>query len=863
MPPLPDMFRENVSRLIPQLMVVFLHPLQRCTPLSLVLDLRRNEGRQGYGALPLPNSDQALKCPICNSGVVEGISILPLTFESLERATDIRQQSKKGDAAHRKDSRGSESEMIAEASYQLLSTNRPSSLPSGAEREQHRTGRWTEEEIALVDYLVMAFDQGLLSLPHGIKLNEFLGDLLICKSSRLTKKMKNAKLSTRSFALGSTPVGSQSIDHRHLSALEEKFLQSITSLPSQLELRFNLSKQWRTHFSNLCVQVGYQYLDQREWLASLEEMEHRATNAEEMMRKNRRKRMGLALQTDGGSAASSSVFIGGVQADVVASQGHFSSSVSPPATIGPRRLSNSEDESGHADDDMLTLLAAFDSGVDGPGEPETKRARTRTLSADLFTDVRKQRAYSDDFEYVLRGLIEPENEAIPDVPNNVVVPPTKRPPNHTCGPFLDAITKFMENKNIPFQHADVWVPSFLPREAHGLSKAVDTEQLRLFHAGYATRGDLDDDVADSLHEFGGYSDSFSFEPGHGLPGRVYTSGQIIWDSGIDEADPKKFERAGGAKVYGIKTAVGIPLSTPLVGRIVVAMYSQESIPEDMNLAKECAAQLMKYSPEPKWKLVIEMNNEPQKHSSRDSKPPAKVVTTGQVPTQGGGCTSPSGASLTSCDQEEQRIVALLGEHMPLSDSSTGEPTSSSAENLQHFLSMRLLLLRPSVRRTAKENEMIDTLKSSFRAYSKGNRRGGAELAGLLAKDWICLKQTFAPVGGPTSGLYSQVTRNSSVTSMGSATRRNSSTDVALAQTHAQLLQHSFNPQTYPGMNSLHSGMNNPMFTMQHQAPMPPFHRTSSMGSVASGSNVSQSSQSHSRSQQVSMVRPPDPTMFPM
>ena len=152
--------------------------------------MRTNEGRQAYGSLPLPNNDKAMKCPICNIGTVEGMSILPLTFESLERATDIRQQNRKGDTKNRKDSRGSESEMIAEASYLLLSTNRSSSLPSGTEPEQQRTGRWTEEEIALVDYLVMAFDQGLLSLPHGIKLNEFLGDLLICKSSRLTKKMK-------------------------------------------------------------------------------------------------------------------------------------------------------------------------------------------------------------------------------------------------------------------------------------------------------------------------------------------------------------------------------------------------------------------------------------------------------------------------------------------------------------------------------------------------------------------------------------------------------------------------------------------------------------------------------------------------
>jgi hypothetical protein len=743
--------------------------------------------------------------------------------------------------------------MIAEVSYLLLSTNRSSSLPSGAEREQQRTGRWTDEEIALVDYLVMAFDQGLISLPHGIKLNEFLGDLLICKSSRLTKKMKNAKLSTRSFALGSMPPGGKSIDHQHLSALQENFLQSIASEPSQLELRFNVTKQWRTHFSNLCVQVGYPFLDSREWTASLEDMERRATSAEELIRKNRRKRMGLALQTDGGSAASSSVFIGGVQADVVASQGQVFPSVSPPETLLPRRLSNSDDGSEQGDDDMLSLLEAFDSGA----EPEPKRARTRTLSEDLFTDSRKSRAYSEDFESVLRGLIEPQYEAVTDVPSATLAPPAKRPPNHSCGPFLDAITLFMETKNIPFQHADVWVPSFLPRETKGPSKAVDTEQLRLFHAGFATRGDLDDGVADTLHEFGIYSDSFSFEPGHGLPGKVYSSGEIAWDCRIDEADPKKFERAGGAKVYGVKTAVGIPLSTPMVGRMVVVMYSRDIVPEDMNLAKECAAELMKYSPEPRWKLVIEMNKEPQKHASKDSKPQARMAPTVQASTQGVSCASPSGTHVTSSDQEEQRIVTLLGEHMPLSDGSTGEPTSSSTENLQHFLSMRLLLLRPAVRRTARENEMIDVLKSSFRAYAKDNRRGGAELAGLLAKDWICLKQTFAAMSGPPAALCPPARRNSSVSSMTSAPRRGSSTDIALSQTHAQLMQNSFNAQQHG------SRMSNPMFAVPHPTPMAAFHRSSSIGSFAGGSNVSQGSQPLAHPQQVFSARTPESTRFPM
>jgi hypothetical protein len=833
---------ENLAHLVATF--AFLVRIQRCTPLSLVLDLQ-NQGQQEYGAFPPPNTVKSAPCPICRSGCVEGITILPLCFTELERATELRRNSVDDStvgvagATKKKNGKGRDSpEAYAEASYLLLN-DKSSSLPSGiSEREQQRTGRWTDEEIAFVDYLVSAFDQGRLPLPHGIKLNEFLGDMLICKSSRLTKKMKNAKLSTRSFELCNPRARPPYIDFGQLSGLQEKFLSSVSSETTQLELRFNLTKQWRTHFSNLCIQVGYPYLEARYWVSSLEEMERRASNAEEMIRKARRQRMGLALQTDGGSSASSNVFIGGVQADAVASQGMHVLSTDVPESSGPRRLSNSDDNGSDEvgedeDDDMFSMLEAFDSNNDDANEPLAKRARTHTLSQDFISENRKDRSYSEDFDSVLRDLmVEPDSRVAAEKLKTI---PQKKAPNHSCGPFLDAITMFMEMNNLPFQHAgksdlgggyvsienifcwyvliisspDVWVPSFLPRESNGPSKAVDTEQLRLFHAGYATRGDLEDNVAYSFHEYGVYSDNFSFEPGHGLPGRVYTSGEIAWDTAIDEANPKFFERAGGAKVYGVKTAVGIPLSTPLVGRIVVCMYSKHNVPENMAIAKECAAELMKYSPEPKWKLVIEMNNGPVKPvasaKAQDNKPEAGSYSSIQISTAKGqgpargfttqvvGCTNPGGANTSSMDQEEQRIVTLLGEHMPLSNGSTGESSSSAGSSgnlLQHFMSMRLLLLRPAARRMSRENEMIDVLKNSFRAYAKENRRSGAELASLLAKDWACLKLTFSELNGAPT-IESQ------------HLRRLSSTDMALSQAHAQLMQASYSSQSHP------SPMSNP------------------------------------------------------
>lgn len=782
--------------------------------MSLVLDTK-SQGQQEYGTFPSPNTTKSALCPICQSGTIEGIYLVPLSFNGLERAVGLRksgsfQEAKLGSSSSNPKKPGDEesSEVQAEASYLMLSNNRSSLSNSAIADREQRTGRWTEEEISFVDYLVAAFDQGTLPLPHGVKLHEFLGDMLLCKSSRLTKKMKNAKLSTRSFVLCSPQSQSIHENHAALSALQENFLNSVSSEPTQLELRFNLTKQWRTHFSNLCVQIGYPYLDGKDWIASLEDMEQRANDAEELIRRVRRKRLGLALQTEGSNTSSTqSVYIGGVQADPVASQSEPVVSLEDDS----RLLSNSEegsDNQSNGDDDMFAMLEEFDEGNDPPEEQTQKRPRTRTFSEDfLQSDSKKPRSFSEDFDAVLNDLMDPE----PASSSKARAPPEKSTPSHSCGPFLDAITMYMQSRNLPFQHADVWVPSFLPRDSNGPSKAVDTERLRLFHAGHATRGDVEESSAYSFREFGSYSDNFSFEPGHGLPGSVYSSGQIIWETGVDQKAPKQSERTGGAKLYGIKTAVGIPLNTPLVGRIVVAMYSRETIPENLEMAQDCANELMKYSPSPKWKLVIEMDDDPNKavsspQQSQTTQQIGQAVTQGGIsqvsvpprsfPTQVVGCTSPNGASPSQLDPEEQRIVTLLGEHMPLSDGSAGEPSSAagSATNLlPHFMSIRLLLLRTSSRRTAQENEMIDVLKNSFKAYAKDNRRSGAELANLLAKDWVCLRSTY---GLPTSAPAPS-------THQFQQSHRRSSTDMPIINNHPHLMQVTYPPQSSSGP------MNNP------------------------------------------------------
>ncbi|KAI2494165.1 hypothetical protein MHU86_20359 [Fragilaria crotonensis] len=63
-----------------------------------------------------------------------------------------------------------------------------------------RTGRWTTDEVLYCDKLVEKFESGELPVANGIKLNDFLSRMLKSKQSRLTKKMKNAKLSARAYS---------------------------------------------------------------------------------------------------------------------------------------------------------------------------------------------------------------------------------------------------------------------------------------------------------------------------------------------------------------------------------------------------------------------------------------------------------------------------------------------------------------------------------------------------------------------------------------------------------------------------------------------------------------------------------------
>ena len=77
------------------------------------------------------------------------------------------------------------------------------------------------------------------------------------------------------------------------------------------------------------------------------------------------------------------------------------------------------------------------------------------------------------------------------------------------------------------------------------------------------------------------------------------------------------------------------------------------------------------------------------------------------------------------------VIALLGEYMP------SDPQSHLSTYLSGFMSLRLLLLRPT--RTSLEEDAVGTMLQSYSSYLASGRQK-SEIAVLLARDYMFLQQ---------------------------------------------------------------------------------------------------------------------------
>lgn len=713
---------------------------------------------------------------------------------------------------------------------------------------------------------------GLLPLPQGIKLNEFLSDALMCKPSRLTKKMKNAKLSTKSYKFGdwtnddgsdgAMTTGSIQMGDRQrtrcavLSHLESQLIQSISSAYHRLELRFNLKRMWRTQLSNLCLQLGVPCLDVTDWISSLEEMERRGAQSEEAVRRAERRRLGLALQQDAvlASCGLNGVYIGGIHGkDGAVTHSKLimdtSPSSTPPALSADTMLSGYSAAAGRPRSDSMTLpLARSRSGsiavpffpnplvdrvtVAGTEENHSDDclATTATEATDTTSSTNTTTQAEMDFlnelfhaeqtnnisEYLavasagIDGTHDFDKKLKPELTTPSTTTPSMLQTNTVSttsmvsmesiqesttdesssvsdessiglgGEYLDEVIKFLVKMNAPFQCADVWVPSFLPNDSYDGTDAYDTKSakagngvqtplqqqhnLRLCHAGHGVRTDPlagSQTVSRSLIEFGEYSSNFSFAPGKGAPGRVYTTGVPTWENDIHNATPEHFKRLGGAKLYGVKTLAAFPVRSPTVGRVVVILYSTMDVKRDIDFVRKMFSELHKCSPEPHWRLVVDVGNTVDEFGKVEER--SVACSSAQVPPTQGRDHSPSPMTIdgpdtvqSSVDEaEEQEIIASLGESLPI-DKSSNTLTSS-------MLSLRLLLLRGRDKRSEREKDLLEIVKRSYRSYLRSNiKRTNKDVAHLLARDWSFLSpEVEAPQSNPSDTSNTDTTKKSS------------------------------------------------------------------------------------------------------
>jgi hypothetical protein len=515
-----------------------------------------------------------------------------------------------------------------------------------------RTGKWTDEEIAFRDSLVPHFVEGSLPLPMGLKLIEFLSSMLKSKPSRLTKKMKHAKLSTRHFQLKSGCIREYDRS-REVGALELAFINSICDPIERSEIRFHMQREWRDHIAERFTTLRISF-DAEEWLRTVDIMDRRLALSKSRNRMvKRRSMMGKAMEKDT-SSPPPGVFID----SNVDSYAHDDADF--------ELLASALEANDHEDEDLTALWSniAAANALEAPtssfavGECGTS-AGTNTTTTDHRDSIDESSDRSPSSHPPSPSIPQSLSSSAPAPFRSALLPnlgSAEGPNFKFAAPFLAKICGYIESGRIPFEHVDIWVPSSSDGYPNldptgstapeptvlGSGSKSEGSRGRLVFAGSASVGvkivteaenpgafasesapsslggydhkckpgssviPLTSDEIYHLSLFGSYSEKFSFSYGCGLPGRVFESGVPAWEQFITNAPSHLFERRGGAIQFGIKTAVGLPIRSPNVGRVVLILYSRHNREKDDFLVAQMVRDFQSLCPSPRWKLMVDM-----------------------------------------------------------------------------------------------------------------------------------------------------------------------------------------------------------------------------------------------------------------
>ena len=152
-------------------------------------------------------------------------------------------------------------------------------------------------------------------------------------------------------------------------------------------------------------------------------------------------------------------------------------------------------------------------------------------------------------------------------------------------------------------------------------------------------------------------------------------------------------------------------------------------------------------PSPKWKLVVDVG-EPESIFPQGNIPhidnatvanSVTIANGNDVETGSNDDIPPLSADGLGKDSRIDPVISLLGEYMP------SDPSSHIASFLPGFMSLRLMLLRPS--KTPEEDEMVRTMLGSYSSYCAGGRSKN-DIAIMLARDYMFLAQHQPPKQQP-------------------------------------------------------------------------------------------------------------------
>lgn len=377
---------------------------------------------------------------------------------------------------------------------------------------QIRNGRWTSEEVAFIDFLIKTFREGLLAVPNGISLNNFLRSIFLCKGTRLRKKIKNANFCTRLYKI-STRTQQNNENSKLISKLQDDFIRSIEAEDDRYLFTFSMRRMWSTHFFNFCVQIGFESIDPKDWLDSIESIEKQVLAAKESKKKRERRYRvdNFVLKTD---KPHSPGHHGGV---IKWSNNEDFKQSENPGPFSPREMIPFEIRKPLDDLETMSEVSfgqstnAFEQGNED-SSPPTKRVRTDGKIDDALILPPHD---DDDVSLLAQKMGD-------------------------WSPFVRKVSTFIKNENMPFQYFDVWFAS--SQETSNNANQVEKNTV-LYHVGHCARDDIESIWSlYHMNQFGKYSSTFSFEPGVGLPGRVFESGSPTWDDSLQNTCFKNFPR---------------------------------------------------------------------------------------------------------------------------------------------------------------------------------------------------------------------------------------------------------------------------------------------------------------------------------